>query len=117
MPVAGESFQGTPAETVTSLKEHPELVTVTSFPNAGVDFYVGYDAESETFTNQVVTAGAEANDPDAVIVHETGLTEEEILFHFECLIEKEEMAANPMLAMLHAIMSGELASDPEDYLD
>lgn len=115
MPVAGDQFHGTPAETVASLKEHPELVTCTSFPNVGYDFYVGYDPETETFTNRVVTLGAEPDDVDEIQVDEVGLSEEEILFHFDVLIERDAEVENPMLAMMRAIMNGQVnLYDDED---
>lgn len=116
MPVAGDQFNGSPAETIASLKEHPELSTCTPFPNAGYDFYVAYDPESETFSNRVVNIGADPSDPDAVQVDEEGLSEEEILFHFDVLIERDQEAENPMLAMMRAIMNGQvnLYDDEED---
>jgi hypothetical protein len=106
MAQAGDTAQGTPAETLAGLRENPELMTCTPFPTAGYDYYVSYDPETGTYTDRLVTLGADLNDEDSIIVGGEGQPEEEILHHFQFLMEKEEAAKNP-LAFLMQMLAGD----------
>jgi hypothetical protein len=110
----GETIQGTPAETLARLRENPELITKTSFPHAGHDYYISYDPETDTFSDRVVTLGADLNDESAIIVGGEGQAEEEILHHIQFLIDREAMAENPMAALMAMLAGGVLDLDDEE---
>lgn len=112
----GETVQGTPAETLAGLRENPELMTQTSFPNAGYDYYVSFDPETQTYTDRVVALGADVEDESAWVVGGQGQDEETILHHFQFLIDREAMAQNPLAALMQMLAGGtlDLGEDDED---
>ncbi|HEX9085931.1 MAG TPA: hypothetical protein VF867_00205 [Arthrobacter sp.] len=117
MAQAGDSLAGTPADALTALRESPGLTVATSYPLLGVDYYVGFDAETGQYKNRVVQLGGDANDVDAVIVDEEELTEEDIIFRFSVLARREQDAAeeDPMAAIMRQMMAmGIVVGDEED---
>lgn len=114
MAEAGDVAVGTPAETLAGLRANPGLMTCTQFPTAGYDYYVGYYPETGTFSDRVVLMGHDVEDEDAVVVSGAGFTEEEILSHFEFLMQKEEAAKNPLAFLMQMLADGHIDLGEDD---
>jgi hypothetical protein len=104
----------TPAETLAQLREHSDLSIRRDYPAQAVSFIVCYDDETATYTDRVYVLGGDPNDPDDVLVDEEALSEEDLIFRFGVLDEREEAAKNDPMAAIMAQIMAQMGGGVED---